>query len=91
MEMLISIITVVLNREAMVEDTLRSVLAQTYPHIECIVVDGGSVVNTVSTIEKYVPLFERRLKYISEADPGVYEAMNKGLRMATGDYENMQN
>lgn len=85
MEMLISIITVVLNREATVEDTLRSVLAQTYPHIECIVVDGGSVDNTVSAIEKYVPLFEGRLKYISEADSGVYEAMNKGLRMATGD------
>ena len=85
MEMLISIITVVLNREATVEDTLRSVLAQTYPHIECIVVDGGSVDNTVSAIEKYVPLFEGRLKYISEADFGVYEAMNKGLRMATGD------
>lgn len=85
MEMLISIITVVLNREATVEDTLRSVLAQTYPHIECIVVDGGSVDNTVSAIEKYVPLFEGRLKYISEADSGVYEAMNKGLRMSTGD------
>ena len=85
MEMLISIITVVLNREATVEDTLRSVLAQTYPHIECIAVDGGSVDNTVSAIEKYVPLFEGRLKYISEADSGVYEAMNKGLRMATGD------
>ena len=54
--MLISIITVVLNREATVEDTLRSVLAQTYLHIECIVVDGGSVDNTISAIEKYVPL-----------------------------------
>lgn len=85
MEMLISIITVVLNREATVEDTLRSVLTQTYPHIECIVVDGGSVDNTVSIIEKYVSLFEGRLKYISEADSGVYEAMNKGLRMAAGD------
>ena len=83
--MLISIITVVLNREATVEDTLRSVLTQTYPHIECIVVDGGSVDNTVSIIEKYVSLFEGRLKYISEADSGVYEAMNKGLRMAAGD------
>lgn len=56
-----------------------------YLHIECIVVDGGSVDNTISAIEKYVPLFEGRLKYISEADSGVYEAMNKGLRMATGD------
>ena len=83
--MLISIITVVLNRETTVEDTLRSVLTQTYPHIECIVVDGGSVDNTVSIIEKCVPLFEGRLKYISEADSGVYEAMNKGLQMAAGD------
>lgn len=74
-----------IEQEATVEDTLRSVLTQTYPHIECIVVDGGSVDNTVSIIEKYVPLFEGRLKYISEADSGVYEAMNKGLRMAAGD------
>lgn len=85
MEMLISIITVALNSAKTVEDTIRSVLFQTYSNIEYIIIDGDSKDNTLFIIEKYAPLFDKRLKYVSEPDSGIYDAMNKGLEIATGD------
>ncbi|WP_455586895.1 glycosyltransferase family 2 protein [Bacteroides sp.] len=85
MEMLISIITVALNSAKTVEDTIRSVLFQTYSNIEYIIIDGGSKDKTLSIIQKYAPLFDERLKYVSEPDLGIYDAMNKGLGIATGD------
>lgn len=85
MEMLISIITVALNSAKTIEDTIRSVLFQTHSNIEYIIIDGGSNDNTFSIIEKYAPLFDKRLKYVSEPDAGIYDAMNKGLGIATGD------
>lgn len=84
MEMLISIITVALNSAKTVEDTIRSVLFQTHSNIEYIIIDGGSKDNTVSIIEKYATLFGKRLKYVSEPDFGIYDAMNKGMGIATG-------
>lgn len=83
--MLISIITVALNSAQTIENTIQSVLSQTYSNIEYIIVDGGSKDNTLSIIKKYAPQFNKRMKYVSESDFGIYDAMNKGLRIATGD------
>ena len=81
----ISIITVCFNSEKYIQTALESVLEQTYPDIEYIIADGKSTDNTVKTIQQYEMLFNDRMKWISEADKGLYDAMNKGIRMATGD------
>lgn len=81
--MKISIITVCYNSAATVEDTIRSVASQTYCDIEYIVVDGHSHDATVDIIKKYP---ETVSQWISEPDKGLYDAMNKGIAMATGDY-----
>ncbi len=78
-----SIITVTYNAEATIEVTLRSVQQQTYRQIEHIIVDGGSKDHTLSIIEKYKDGY---LHVISEPDKGLYDAMNKGIRLAKGDY-----
>lgn len=83
--MKISIITVVYNSAKTLEDTMKSVLSQTYPDIEYIVVDGASEDSSVDLIRRYEPMFQGRMKWISEKDDGIYDAMNKGIRMATGD------
>lgn len=77
----ISIITVTYNSSATIADTLRSVQNQTYQNIEHIVIDGNSTDNTVEIIKSYPHVS----KWISEKDAGLYDAMNKGLKMATGD------
>lgn len=64
---------------------MNSVLHQSYPDIEYIVIDGASTDGTRDTICHYAPLFGERLKWISEKDNGIYDAMNKGIQMATGD------
>ncbi len=78
-----SIITVTYNAEATIEVTLHSVQQQTYRQIEHIIVDGGSKDHTLSIIEKYKDSY---LHVISEPDKGLYDAMNKGIRLAKGDY-----
>lgn len=83
--MKISIITVTYNSAATLRDTMESVLAQTYADIEYVVVDGLSKDNTMDIVREYEPRFRGRMKYISEKDHGLYEAMNKGIRMATGE------
>lgn len=83
--MKISVITVCYNSIATLQDTLESVLKQTYPDVEYIVVDGASNDGTVGVIEKYTDQFSDRMKWISEPDKGIYDAMNKGIGMATGD------
>lgn len=80
--MKISIITVCYNSAATLEDTIRSVIAQTYPNIEYIIIDGGSKDGTQAIVEKYR---EHIACFISEPDRGLYDAMNKGLQAATGD------
>lgn len=82
---MISLITPCFNSEKTIEATIRSVYEQTYTNFEYIIVDGGSTDHTVSIIEKWIPLFEGRLSYISEADKGIYDAMNKGINMAKGN------
>jgi glycosyltransferase involved in cell wall biosynthesis len=80
--MIISIITVSYNSAATIEDTLRSVAKQDYPTIEHIIVDGGSNDGTLKIIENQGA---HVAKLISEPDDGIFDAMNKGLRLATGD------
>ena len=83
--MKISLITVTYNSAITLCNTFDSVLSQTYTDIEYIIVDSASKDNTVSIIKEYEPQFNGRLFWISESDKGLYDAMNKGFRMATGD------
>lgn len=79
---LVSIITIVFNGEQYLEQTIQSVLQQSYPHIEYIIIDGGSSDGTVDIIKKY----EQGLAYwISEKDKGVSDAFNKGIEKAKGE------
>lgn len=83
--MKISLITVTFNSAATLRDTIESVLSQTYADIEYIVVDGLSKDDTVRIVKEYEPKFGGRMRWVSERDSGLYDAMNKGIRMATGD------
>ena len=80
--MKVSIITVVLNNKATFKDTILSIGSQDYNDIEHIIIDGGSSDGTQSIIDQYR---DRRAIFISERDNGIYEAMNKGLKKASGD------
>jgi glycosyltransferase involved in cell wall biosynthesis len=80
---IISIITVVYNGEKILENTILSVVNQTYPNVEYLVVDGNSKDNTLAIIQRYN---KQIAKWISESDKGLYDAMNKSLEMATGDF-----
>lgn len=83
--MKISIVTVTFNSAATIKDTIESVLKQDYKDYEYLIVDGGSKDKTVDLIKEYEPKFEGRIKWISEKDKGMYDGINKGIRMATGD------
>lgn len=83
--MKISIITVTYNSAETIEATIRSVLRQTYKHIEYIIIDGKSTDDTINIIRRFEPHFNGNMKWMSEADKGIYDAMNKGIRMATGN------
>lgn len=78
-----SIITVTYNAAKVLEDTIQSIVTQTYKNTEYIVVDGGSTDGTLDIIRKYR---EHIHTVISEPDKGLYDAMNKGIGLATGDY-----
>lgn len=79
----LSVITIVYNNVKDIERTILSVLNQSYPNIEYIIIDGGSTDGTVEVIKKYE---DKISKCVSEKDKGIYDAMNKGLKLATGDY-----
>lgn len=83
--MKISIITATFNSASTVKDTFDSVLRQSYKDIEYIVVDGLSKDNTIKIIKEYEPKFNGKMRWVSEKDKGLYDAMNKGIAMATGD------
>lgn len=83
--MTISLITVTYNSGNTLFSTLQSVLSQTHLDIEYIIVDGVSKDHTIDVLKEYEPKFNGRLRWISEPDKGLYDAMNKGIRMATGD------
>ena len=80
---LVSIVTTVLNGAEHIEQSIQSVLSQTYPHIEYIITDGASTDGTLGIIERYADRIDR---FVSERDSGLYAGMNKGIRLATGDY-----
>lgn len=80
--MKVSIITVTYNAGATIRDTIESVLAQDHPDIEHIIVDGASRDNTAETVRSYG---DRIAQFISEPDRGMYDGMNKGIKLATGD------
>ncbi|WXT99919.1 MAG: putative glycosyltransferase [Catillopecten margaritatus gill symbiont] len=85
---LISIVTIVFNGVEFLEETIQSVVSQTHENIEYIVIDGGSTDGTVEIIKKYEDKISR---WISEPDKGIYDAMNKGIDLATGDWINFMN
>lgn len=83
--MKVSIITATYNSASTVRDTIESVLHQTYPNIEYLIIDGASKDSTLNIVQKYQSQFDGRICCISEPDKGIYDAMNKGIQLATGD------
>jgi glycosyltransferase involved in cell wall biosynthesis len=79
----LSVITIVYNNVKDIERTLLSVISQTYPDIEYIIIDGASTDGTKELIYRYK---DKLAQFISEKDKGIYDAMNKGMALATGDY-----
>ncbi len=79
----LSVITITWNAAATLERTLRSVREQSWPHIEHLIIDGGSDDGTLELIGRYA---HEQLRWVSEPDRGLYDAMNKGAAMAKGDY-----
>ena len=72
------------NSEKTISKTIESVLQQNYDNYEYIIIDGKSTDNTMAIVKKYSEKFSERMKYISEKDTGIYNAMNKGIKMCTG-------
>jgi glycosyltransferase involved in cell wall biosynthesis len=89
--MKISIVTATFNSGATVRDTLESVLRQNYKNYELIIKDGGSKDNTLEICRELEPAFEGRMKIISCPDKGLYDAMNQGIKAATGDVVGLLN
>lgn len=81
---LFSIVTITYNSCRYLEETLKSVLSQDFSDIEYLIVDGGSTDGTLDIIKSYAAL-DRRIRWISEPDKGIADAMNKGIRMASGE------
>jgi glycosyltransferase involved in cell wall biosynthesis len=84
----LSLVTVVYNAQDTIRQCIQSVISQNYPHLEYIIIDGGSTDNTLAIIQEYR---EHIHVLVSEPDKGIYDAMNKGIRLATGDVVGMLN
>ena len=83
---LFTVITVVRNAESLISGTLNSILDQTYSNFELIIVDGGSTDSTLTKVNEILSLTSVITKVISESDDGIYDAMNKGIKAASGAY-----
>ena len=81
--MLFTIITVTLNSEKSIQKTINSINKQTFKNFEYIIIDGGSSDETIKVIKKII---KKKYKLISEKDSGIYNAMNKGIKMSKGKY-----
>lgn len=84
--MKLSIITATYNRADTIRDTIESILSQTYQDWQHIIIDGASKDNTLEVIKEYEDRYNGRLILVSEPDKGIYDAMNKGIALASGDY-----
>ena len=82
---MISIITATYNSANTINDTIQSVLRQTNKDFEYLIIDGGSTDETIDIVKSYESEFSGRLKWVSEKDKGIYDAMNKGIKMSAGD------
>jgi len=82
---LVSVVTMVLNGVRYLEPCIQSVLTQSYPYVEHIIVDGASTDGTVDVLSHYASCYPDRIRFISESDKGSGDAWNKGLRMAKGE------
>jgi glycosyltransferase involved in cell wall biosynthesis len=82
MPLTVSVITAVYNRASTIAEAMESVRAQTWPHVEHVVIDGGSTDGTLSALERFRPDIS---VFVSEPDDGIYDALNKGLMRCTGD------
>ncbi|MBR4136777.1 MAG: glycosyltransferase [Bacteroidales bacterium] len=83
--MKISLITATYNSAETLRDTMQGVLNQTFKDVDYIIVDGGSKDTTMDIVKEFEPKFEGRLRWVSEKDKGIYDAMNKGVKMAQGN------
>lgn len=81
----ISIVTPVFNGEKTIEKTMESVLCQGYDNLEYIIIDGASTDRTLEIVNSYIEKYGSIIRLVSEKDNGIYDAMNKGIKMATGD------
>lgn len=89
--MKVSIVTVCWNSEKHIKSAIQSILDQTYSNIEYIIIDGGSKDGTLNIIREYEPQFNGRMRWITENDTGIYDAMNKGIALTTGDVVGLLN
>lgn len=90
-DIFVSIVTVCYNSEKTIERTLQSVLQQTYQNFEYIIIDGKSQDDTLQIVKSYEDKFCGKMRIVSEPDNGIYDAMNKGIRMASGELIGMIN